>query len=1240
MRASVKATQHRFDGGSSFFTFRALVLCVVVALLLPTPAHAATPARDYAYDVSGRLWRVMDSDGALVSYTYDAVGNITKISRDKVDPNFNILGTLPITGGAGDLVTIQGHGFDPDLVGNTVTIGGVAATVVSVDANGRKLVVKVPWGAETGPISVTATGQTTVAPDPFTVVHYGDAGIAGSLTPGATASYPLELTQGQTVLIRLADKAHNGFYPNVALNDSSGKLLTSAYSAAVAGITYTATASGSYAIVVSDASGQNVNADYVLYYTVAPGSNEGGALDPNAAIDGVIDLGDMDSFTFDATAGVTAHLRVAEIGTTGLYPYVLIYDPSGKLVTSNYGAAVAAVSVTPTVTGTYTAVVMDGSSGSASTGTYKIYYTRVPGSNDGGVLNPNAPLDGVIDLGDMDAFTFDLTAGASAHLRVAEIGATGFYPYVLVYDPSGKLITSNYSATVAAVSLTPTVSGTYTAVVTDASSGSASTGTYKIYYTRVPGSNDGGALNPNAPIDGTIDLGDMDSFTFNVTAGATAHLRVAEVGATGFYPYVLVYDPNGTLVTSNFSASVAAVSLTPSVSGTYTAVVTDASSGSAATGTYKIYYTLAPGSTDGGVLDPNAPLDGTIDLGDFDAYTFDANAGATIHLRVAEIGQTGFYPYVLVYDPSGALVTSNYSASVAAVSLTPTVTGTYTVVVTDASSGSAATGAYKIYYTRVPGSNDGGALNPNAPLDGTIDLGDLDAYTFDVTAGAGVQLRVAEIGQSGFYPYLLVYDPSGKLVASNFSANVAAVSLAAAVSGTYTAVVTDASSGAASTGTYKIYYAKAPGSNNGGALNPNAPLDGAIDLGGLDAYTFDVTAGAGIQLRVTDVAQTSFYPYIQVYDPNGKLVVQAGGSDVAATSFSPAVSGTYTAIVFDDSSGYASTGTYKIYYTRTGGSNDGVLDPNAPIAATIDLGDLDAYTFDLSAGMGVQLRVTDVGQTSFYPYLQVYDPNGTLLVQAGGYDVAATSFSAAVAGTYTAVVFDDSSGYASTGSYKIYYARAPGSNDGGVLDPNVPLDGTIDLGDLDAFTFDVTAGVSVLLRVADLGHTAFYPYLQVYDPTGKLVVQAGGADVAALSLTPSVAGTYTAIVFDDSSGYASSGNYKIYYSRAPGSNDGGLLTPSVAVTGTIDLGDIDNFTLSAKAGDKFKLVVTDVNATAFYPAVSVAGPTGTLITTATGQDTATATFTAATAGTYTVAVFDNSSGFVSSGGYSLLLTPN
>ncbi|GAB3801623.1 hypothetical protein GCM10028819_29240 [Spirosoma humi] len=73
----------------------------------------------------------------------------------------------PATAPVGSTVVITGTNFSTDPTSNTVSIGGVTATVVS--ASSTQLVVVVPAGAASGPVSVTASGQTAQSQATFTV---------------------------------------------------------------------------------------------------------------------------------------------------------------------------------------------------------------------------------------------------------------------------------------------------------------------------------------------------------------------------------------------------------------------------------------------------------------------------------------------------------------------------------------------------------------------------------------------------------------------------------------------------------------------------------------------------------------------------------------------------------------------------------------------------------------------------------------------------------------------------------------------------------------------------------------------------------------------------------------------------------------------------------------------------------------------------------------------------------------
>ena len=71
----------------------------------------------------------------------------------------------PATAPVGSTIAVNGTNFDP--TSTTITVGGVPATVVSV--SGTQIIVTVPAGATSGPVSVTSGGQTVQSPTSFTL---------------------------------------------------------------------------------------------------------------------------------------------------------------------------------------------------------------------------------------------------------------------------------------------------------------------------------------------------------------------------------------------------------------------------------------------------------------------------------------------------------------------------------------------------------------------------------------------------------------------------------------------------------------------------------------------------------------------------------------------------------------------------------------------------------------------------------------------------------------------------------------------------------------------------------------------------------------------------------------------------------------------------------------------------------------------------------------------------------------
>lgn len=135
----------------------------------PAPPGQVT----YVYDELGRLASVIDPSGDAANYSYDKVGNLLSIARAG-SATVSISEFTPNSGPTGTTVTVYGTGFSSTPGSNTVTFGGVPATVIASTANtltvtapgAGQIAVSTPAGsANTGTVQFvlnTVTGPPTI----------------------------------------------------------------------------------------------------------------------------------------------------------------------------------------------------------------------------------------------------------------------------------------------------------------------------------------------------------------------------------------------------------------------------------------------------------------------------------------------------------------------------------------------------------------------------------------------------------------------------------------------------------------------------------------------------------------------------------------------------------------------------------------------------------------------------------------------------------------------------------------------------------------------------------------------------------------------------------------------------------------------------------------------------------------------------------------------------------------------
>ena len=691
--------------------------------------------------------------------------------------------------------------------------------------------------------------------------------------------------------------------------------------------------------------------------------------------------GEVDVWTFSATQGEAIIVRIGEvvrIPDSGFNPWIRVLDTGGNLVFggSQSNSLVAEVSTTAALTGTYTVEVRSNDAGLDGEGDYVLRLARAPegqtAGDEGGQLVSGAAHPGVIDIGDLDIWTFTAAQNDTFIVRIGEDlpGAPdpGFNPWIRVFDTQGSLVFggSQSNTLVTEVSGTASLGGTYTVVVTTGDANYDGTGAYDLRLatardmTSVPGGDEGGEMVATRNHPGRITVGDLDVWQFDAQANDSFVVRIGEVPVgdgvpdPDFYPWLRVFDSQGALVFggSQSNALVTEVTGRATLAGRYTVVVTTGDANYDGTGDYLIRLAQTPHPLETPVDDQGGPMtsgqnhSGRIGLGDLDVWTFHAVQNDSFIVRIGEVEvgagtpNPGFYPWIRVYDTLGALVFAGSQSNelVTEVSGTAALTGTYTVVVTTGDANYDGTGDYLLRLARmpfdstVPAGDEGGAMANGGNHSGRIALGDLDIWTFQAVQNEEFVVRIGEVEvgagtpDPGFNPWIRVYDTLGDLIFAGSQANVLVteVSGTAGLTGRYTVVVTTNDANYDGTGDYLLRVVTAatdlatPPGDHGGPMTNATDHPGRITLGDLDAWTFTACAGEPVALTIAEVPVGSgtpdpgFNPWIRLYSPSGVLVFAGSqaNTDSARIDHTPVVGGRFNVVVTTIDANYDGVGDY------------------------------------------------------------------------------------------------------------------------------------------------------------------------------------------------------------------------------------------------------------------------------------------------------------------------------------------
>ncbi|QDU66239.1 hypothetical protein [Engelhardtia mirabilis] len=690
--------------------------------------------------------------------------------------------------------------------------------------------------------------------------------------------------------------------------------------------------------------------------------------------------GEVDTWFFTASAGESVEVRATTTPSPSFAPRLELIDPLGQLIGADERWHVAAVGGTLSIDGVYTVTIRHWGYFSTKTGPYQIEFVRAPGANEGGPLPNGGSITSDLDVGDLDSYTFDIAAGESFAVRLAELPGGSMVPTLAVYDPTGALVGSKAASQVANLGGIASVPGTYVVLVSDSSCcslGPDGSGPYRLWFVRVPGANEGGTLQNGLPVTNTLDVGDLDSYTLEMTAGDYYLLRLAELPGASMIPTLSLYDPTGAPVGSSALSAVSDLEGVAALSGTYTVLISDSSccsSGPYGSGPYALHALTLPGPSESGPLASGGVVSADLSLGDLDSYDFVAESGERVLLRLGEQPGAAMTPTMRVFDPNGALLGSSSLSTVSVLELVVASTGLHTVVVSDSSccsQGPNGTGPYDLHYLRLPGPTEFGLLAADSELAGEITVGDLDSYTLKLAAGESFEITLAEVGGTALAPAMTLYDPSGTPILADGDGEVAGVFGSAATAGEHTLVLRDTnccSSGPSGSGSYLLRVVTVPGANEGGTLLDGITISDSIDLGDVDSFTLLADSGVAVSVDVTKSGATSLAPSLKIYGPSGQFLAGDLDGTQAVVGLVTQGAGIYTVVVRDGGTSLVGTGGYGV--TLTGAVLSPTSTPNVLLSAASST---DPALFDIGGDPLLGPRIGDLDE----PFNFALDCSGT-----------------------------------------------------------------------------------------------------------------------------------------------------------------------------------------------------------------------------------------------------------------------
>ncbi|HZT02529.1 MAG TPA: IPT/TIG domain-containing protein, partial [Steroidobacteraceae bacterium] len=1189
----------------------------------------------YVYDELGRLVQAADlTSGQAVQYTYDAAGNIT--SRTAValsTPSVGYVSTQQ--GSAGSQVTIDGTGFSTTPADDIVSFNGTPATVVS--ATGTELVVTVPTGATSGPITVQI-GGATITTGTFTVT----SGVNG---PAITSLFPAIGAAGAAVTVSGTGFDPNPVHDRVQFNTS----LASVTGSSATSITTALPANtGSGKVQVMTPNGIAISPmDFIVVPSGYSASSVGstGRLPTDGSLTSLtLAASHISVQLFDGSAGDLLTIGIGSISVASAT--LKIFKPDGTSLTSGAVSSSGQGVQLPklSTTGTYTVVVDPGAnSGSIALSIVKPLRATLALDGTPTVLTVTPP-------GRRTLLTFAGTQGAYANIALS--GVTVSTGTISVIAPNGAVLQSApFGTSNGGGGIEPELpqNGLYTVLIDPTGSVGGSLNV-ALTTSSSPTLGIGQSVNVNLPNQTPIDV------TFQATAGQYLSLGISEnqSGVSGATFKVL--KPDGTTLTSSsFTGSTCGGGIGCSgysgkavinlgslpMGGTYTVVVQQTGTGSGTitlTLSAPVTKTLSVGTTSS----VTASL-----TGQAMQLTFSGEAGQFISFAVSENQDLIPGATITVSNPNGSVLTTG---SFSGQPCTPGGVGCTGITGTAVMNPGPLlmTGTYTILVQQTTGGSGTLTFTASAPVSQALSAGTSSTVTASLQ-GQGMQLTFA--GAKGQYLALALSElndliPGATVIVLNPDGS-------QLTSGSFTATWCGGFgcqyySGASllnfgplpQDGTYTVLIQQATSNLLGNNLNTgtltvtlSSPVQVAASAGS-SASGLASIQGQPMQLTFTGSPGQYFSLAVQEHDegdiPGATITVFAPDGTIAAkgslttqpgplctqscqngdttVNLGPLTqAGTYTVLI--QQAGIGGTGGLEFTLSNPA---VGVLTTGNTVSPVVNLaGQSFQETFSGAAGQFFSLSVHEYDEGNIVgAAITVLAADGTTVTKgtltttpgAGcapdcdNGDALVNMGPLTASGTYTVLVQQTNAG---TGGLDLALSNPA---DGGVLNPGTPTSvPTLLLGQALQVTFSGVAGAAIALHVEeDSGSNISGAGLSIFNPDGTPLAS------GTLNTTACSGCGYTGVADLYPSVLPQTGTYRVVAQQKSAGT--GTLTftatgiqPATGFTNaysTSTAGQAISFTFPGTAGQSASLALSNLVVSANTPTdvfVNVTKPDGTFL---------------------------------------------